>query len=183
MPRQRLDPDTITRMAIALVDDGGLDALSLSAVAERLGVGPSALYSYVDGLDGLRRLVAMGAMRNIVVEVRQAAIGVAGTGAVESMGHAYRRFALDHPGQFRSTVAHPGRGGGALAAAHDELLNVFALVFRGAGLGPAESTAAARQARSAIHGFVSLEAATGSSPEHDAHYVELMAMISRALSR
>ncbi len=183
MPRQRLDPDTITRMAMAVVEEGGLEALSLSAVAQRLGVGPSALYSHVDGLDGLRQLVAMGAMRNMVAEVRQAAIGVAGPGALESMGRAYRRFALEHPGQFRSTVTHAGPAGEGLAAAHDELLEVFALVYAGAGLDQAESAAAARQARSAIHGFVSLEACGGSTPDHDDHYLELIALFSRALDR
>ena len=181
MPRQRLDPDTITRMAMAVVDDHGLDALSLSAVAQRLGVGPSALYSHVDGLEGLRQLVAMGAVRAMVTRVQQAAIGVAGPGAVASMGHAYRRFALEHPGQFRSTMAHPGQADDRMAAALNELLDVFALVFSGAGLGRAESAAAARQARSAIHGFVSLEASAGSTPEHDSQYLELIEMVCRMI--
>ena len=135
MPKQRLDPDTITRTAMAIVEEGGIDALSLSSVAQRLDVGPSALYSHVDGLEGLRQLVAMGAMRNMVTHVRRAAIGVSGPGAVRSVCDAYRGFALDHPGQFRSTMAPPLSAGDEMASAHDELLDVLALVYQGAGLG------------------------------------------------
>lgn len=181
MPKQRLDPDTITRAAMAIVEEGGIDALSLSSVAVRLDVGPSALYSHVDGLEGLRQLVAMGAMRNMVTHVRRAAIGVSGPSAVRSVCDAYRGFALDHPGQFRSTMAPPLGASGEMASAHDELLDVLALVYQGAGLGGAASASAARQARNAVHGFVSLEASTGSTPGHDDLYGELIEAISRLL--
>ena len=166
---------------MAVVDDGGLEALSLSAVAQRLGVGPSALYSHVDGLDGLYELVAVGAMRNMVVRVRRAAIGVSGPDALQSLGNAYRDFARTHPGQFRSTIAPPGTACDRMAAAHDELLDVFALVYRAAGLDSPGSLRAARRARSAIHGFVALEASTGSTPAHDDHYTELIELVCRAL--
>lgn len=181
MPKQRLDPDTIMRMAMAIVEDGGVEALSLSSVAHGLGVGPSALYSHVDGLEGLRRLVAMGAMRNMVAQVRRAAIGVSGLHAMQSVCEAYRDFARDHPGQFRSTMAAPLGAGDEMASAHDEMLDVLALVYQGSGLGDSESISAARQARNAIHGFVSLEASTGSSPGHDDLYGELIEAISRVL--
>lgn len=181
MPRQRLDPDTITRTAMAIVDNGGIEALSLSSVAHGLGVGPSALYSHVDGLEGLRQLVAMAAMRNMVTRVRRAAIGVSGLNAMQSVCDAYRGFAHEHPGQFRSTMAPPSVAGDEMASAHDEMLDVLALVYRGAGLSDAQSISAARQARNAIHGFVSLEVSTGSSPGHDDLYGELIDMITRVL--
>lgn len=179
MPKQRLDPETISQVAMTVVDDGGLDALSLSAVALHLGVGPSALYSHVDGLEGLHELVALGAMRNMVMKVRRAAIGVSGPDALQSLGSAYRDFARTHPGQFRSTIAAPESAGDELAAAHDELLEVFMLVYQGAGLDPADSLRAARRARSAIHGFVALEASTGSTPAHDDHYSELIDLVNQ----
>ena len=179
MRRARLDPGRITGIAVTIVDDRGSDALSLSAVAERLGVGPSALYSHVDGLDGLRRLVAVHAMNNLVARVREAAIGVSGAAAVRSVSDAYRGFARAHPGQFRFAVM-PRSDDPELAAAEDELLNVFALVYRGAGLDPGRCARAARSARSAIHGFVTLEMAAGPdpAPAHEAHYRELLEMVA-----
>ena len=177
MSRMRLDPGRITGIAVTIVDDRGFDALSLSAVAERLGVGPSALYSHVAGLDGLRRLVAVHAMNNLVARVREAAIGVSGPAAVRSVSDAYRGFARTHPGQFRFTVM-PRSDDPELAAADDELLNVFALVYRGAGLDPGRSARAARSVRSAIHGFVTLEMAAGPAAAHEAHYRELLEAVA-----
>lgn len=177
MRRARLDSDRITRIAVAVVDDDGFDALSLSAVAERLGVGPSALYSHVNGLDGLRRLVAVHAMNSLVSRVREAAIGVSGPDAVRSVSDAYRGFARAHPGQFRFAVMPPADDP-ELAAADDELLNVFALVYRGAGLDPGRCDRAARGVRSAIHGFVTLEMTARPTPAQETHYRELLEMVA-----
>ena len=96
------------------------------------------------------------------------------------MGCPYREFARTHPGQFRSTMAPSQTAGNEMAAAHGELLDVFTLVYQGAGLDPPVAQRAARRARSAIHGFVTLEASTGSTPAHDAHYSELIDLVSRA---
>ena len=51
--RRGLDRDDVVAAAIAIVDEEGLDALSLRAVAEALDVQAPSLYSHVDGLTGL----------------------------------------------------------------------------------------------------------------------------------
>ncbi|MFC8273217.1 TetR/AcrR family transcriptional regulator [Streptomyces sp. NPDC057271] len=48
-PRQGLTVDGVVEAAIALADEGGLDALTMRAVAQRLGVTPMTLYTYVPG--------------------------------------------------------------------------------------------------------------------------------------
>ncbi|WP_439673672.1 TetR/AcrR family transcriptional regulator [Embleya sp. MST-111070] len=48
-PKQGLTVDRVVRAAIELADADGLDALSMRAVAERLGVGTMSLYTYVPG--------------------------------------------------------------------------------------------------------------------------------------
>ena len=55
--RQRLTRDGITQAALALVDERGLDALSMRNVAERLGVQASALYGHVSGKQELIQLM------------------------------------------------------------------------------------------------------------------------------
>lgn len=48
-PRRGLTVDAIVTAAIALADEEGLDALTMRRLAERLGVGPMSLYTYVPG--------------------------------------------------------------------------------------------------------------------------------------
>jgi len=55
--RQALTRDRIVEAAIALVDEEGPDALTMRAVAERLGAGTMSLYRHVPGREELLDLV------------------------------------------------------------------------------------------------------------------------------
>ncbi|WP_344941776.1 TetR/AcrR family transcriptional regulator [Actinomadura miaoliensis] len=59
----------ITSAAIELADQGGLDALSLRALAKRLGTGPASLYRYVSGRDDLLDLMADAVVGEIDLDV------------------------------------------------------------------------------------------------------------------
>lgn len=170
MARVRITVTSVTTTAIELVDDGGLDALSLSAVAKDLGVGPSALYTHCDGVDGLRGLVAVAALDNLATRLRNAAIGQAGDDALMALGAAYRQFAADHPGQFAATIQPPDPTAEELASATELLLDIFVLVFKAMGLEADQAIVAARSTRSAIHGFLAIEhltAGTAGSTEFE----------------
>ncbi len=181
MARQRISLPRVTEEAIALIDREGFEALSLSAVANALRVGPSALYTHVDGLDGLRYLLAVTATGNLTSHVRNAAIGNAGDSALTRMGLAYRGFAHDHPGQFASTLLPPRSDEDELAAANRALVEVFAMVYGAMGLDPHAALLAARSTRSAIHGFLALEHVFGASLGHDAEYEHLLQTLQRGL--
>ena len=165
-----------------MIDERGFDALTVSNVAEGLAVGPSALYSHLDGLEALRYHVAVAATENLTDVVRTAAIGAAGPQALAGMGEAYRRFALAHPGQFASTLLPPRAGDDDLVRATEALLEVFVLVYRGMGLDPDQARLAARTTRSAIHGFLALEHVSGSGPSHDDEYRHLLGALQRGLA-
>ena len=181
MARQRLSRPAVAEQAIDLVDRDGFEALSLSAVAHALDVGPSALYTHVDGLEGLQYLVAVTATDNLTADVRDAAIGTSGADALTAMGTAYRTFARDHPGQFASTLLPPRSADDDLASANRKLVDVFTLVYGAMGLDTEQSYLAARSTRSAIHGFLALEHVGGTSIAHDDEYDHLMSALYRGL--
>ena len=47
MPRAGLQPERVVTEAVALVDEVGLDQLSMGALAKRLGVRPPSLYNHI----------------------------------------------------------------------------------------------------------------------------------------
>lgn len=51
--------------ALALVDDQGLDGLTMRSLAVALGTGPMTIYNYVDGRDGLEQLVTEAVMAEV----------------------------------------------------------------------------------------------------------------------
>ncbi|NNG19930.1 TetR/AcrR family transcriptional regulator [Naumannella sp. ID2617S] len=63
-PRARFTVREVARAAVSLADTSGLEAVSLAAVAERLGVATTALYRYVDSREELTEVMvdeALGA--------------------------------------------------------------------------------------------------------------------------
>jgi AcrR family transcriptional regulator len=181
MARVRLSLPSIVDQALRIADRDGFAALNLSSVADQLGVGPSALYTHLDGLDRLRYLVAVASTANLGAAVRTAAIGTAGQRALMSMGTAYRAFAHDHPGQFASTLLPPRTDDDELARENLQLLDVFVAVFAAMGMSPTESYLAARSTRSAVHGFLALEHNSGTTIAHDDEYQHLLLALQRGL--
>lgn len=187
MPRAGLTRDAVVRLAVDVVEERGLDALSLAAVAQRAGVAVPSLYKHVAGLPDLRRAVA-------VVAVRALAEALDGASDLHEVGRAVRRHAHLHPGLYaaaQSPALHPEPDGEAGRADADELAarsaQVVALVA--AGLGPGERTAeeqvhAVRALRAAVHGFVDLELTGGFGlPEDvDASFERLLDALVRGLA-
>ena len=48
-PRPRLTVDAVVEAAVAIADESGLDAVTMRAVADRVGSSPMTLYTYVPG--------------------------------------------------------------------------------------------------------------------------------------
>jgi AcrR family transcriptional regulator len=64
--RARFTTDEIAAAALGIVDDAGVGALSMRALAAALGTGPMTVYNYVPDKEGLEALV----VNTVVAEVR-----------------------------------------------------------------------------------------------------------------
>lgn len=107
----------ILDQALALVDERGLAAMSMRAVAERVGLTSMALYPYVGGkdalLDGLVDLMHL----ELSAEIEDS--GIDWRGRLRALGRAVRGLAARHPGAFPLLLNRPAAGASAswLAAA------------------------------------------------------------------
>lgn len=157
----RLNPAAVVAAAAALADEVGLEALSLAGLAERLGVRPPSLYTHVGGLADLRGRLALTGVTELTGVLQRATVGRAGADALRSLATSYRGWAHRHPGRYAATLAAPDPADRELAAAAEELLGLLLAVLAGLGLRGDDALHAARAVRSALHGFVALEAAGG----------------------
>lgn len=182
MVKQRIDSDGVVAQALELVDAEGLDVLGVSRVADELGVKASALYNHVEGVDGLRGAVAARSAANLADALRDAAVGRAGDQAVRAVATAYRSFAAAHPGQFASMLT-PSDGSGPDAPS-GMILDVLARILETYGLIGDRAVHAARIVRSAIHGFVTLEASQAfrRPQDTDASFEGLVEFVTRGLN-
>src|SRR4029453_13380936 len=110
MPRAGLTSQRVVQEAGVVADASGLDRLTLAAVADRFGVAIPSLYKHVNGLDGLRRDLAVLAVRELTTALSRAAVGRAGRDALHAMADAYRAYATAHPGPYAASVRAPAPG-------------------------------------------------------------------------
>lgn len=156
-----LDYDTVVAIAGDLLDESGLEGFTLGAVAERAGVTQPALYRHVDGAAALWRGLGLETRHRLANELTAAGVGVSGADAVRSVANAWRRFAQEHPGRYRSTERYPVRGDAELVAAVEAVRSTLRSSIRGFDLHGATLDHAATMLRSALHGFVSFELGDG----------------------
>lgn len=160
-PRAGLTEETVVDAAIDLVNQKGLDQLSIAALAQKLAVKPPSLYNHVSGLKGLRRAMTLRGLQTLTSVMRCAVMGRAGVEALVALAHAYREFAKNQPGLYPLTLRAAEDDDPELQTAGGEAVAVALAVFRGYGLAGDAALHATRCLRSALHGFVSLEMAGG----------------------
>jgi AcrR family transcriptional regulator len=180
MARTRLDSDAVVAAAAALADAEGLEAVTLAKVAAQLGVKSPSLYVHVDGLPGLRRRIAARGARELTARLQAAVAGRSGRDALMAVADAYRAYAIEHPGAYAATQRAENVADDESAAA---LLEIVFAVLRGYALDDDAAIHAARVVRSALHGFISLEAGGGFGIplDLDASFNLLVATLDRGL--
>jgi AcrR family transcriptional regulator len=147
--------------AAGVADEVGLDRLTMSAIADRVGVAVPSLYKHVDGIDALLSHLAVHAVDDLGAVLANATVGRSRTDALRSMAKAYRAYATEHPGCYAATVRAPEPGDTDHVEATAKVLHIVEAVLAGYGIRGDDAIDAARALRSSLHGFVSLEAAGG----------------------
>jgi AcrR family transcriptional regulator len=184
MPRMGLDAGRVVEVAAGVADADGLEAVTLARVAADLGVRAPSLYNHVDGRSDLLRAIAVLGVRELTAALREAAVGRSSADALTAAAHAYRAYARAHPGRYAATLAAPTRGDEEHRAAASEAVDVMLAIMRGWDLEGDDAIHAVRAFRSAVHGFVAIEAADGfgMAVDVDVSFDRLVATLAGGLS-
>ena len=160
--RAGLDTEAVVTAAVALADKDGLRSLSLTGLANELGVRPPSLYAHVDGIGDIVRRVGSRGARELAAAMGHAVQGRSGADALGALAHAYRDYARAHPGAYEAAqLSSELQKDPEAAAAAQAATDVAFAVLRGYGLTGVEAVHATRLIRVTLHGFVALEAEQG----------------------
>ena len=140
-----------------MADEVGLSNVTLAALAGRLGVRQPSLYKHIDGMDGLQRSMAIRAKNELADTLARATIGRARSDAITAMSHAYRNWALQHPGRYAAAQRVPDPGDTEAEAADWAAVEIVGAILAGYHLEGDDAIDATRALRAALHGFVTLE--------------------------
>jgi AcrR family transcriptional regulator len=164
VPRAGLNRAVVVEAAGALADERGLEDLSLTDLAGRLGVRKPSLYNHLAGIEDLRRELALAGLQELGRSLSRAAAGKAGGDGLFALAEAYRSFVKQRPGLYEATIrsyrlSYPDDV--ELGAAEGEALEPVLAVLASCGIRDGEAIHAARGLRSVAHGFATLEEAGG----------------------
>jgi len=167
-----------------LADEVGLDRLTLAALAARLGVRQPSLYKHIDGLEALRRGLAVRAKRELAAVLARAAVGRERGEAIAAIAHAYRAWAHAHPGRYLAAQRAPAAGDTEDEVASLAVVSVATDVLAGYRLHGDDAIDATRALRAALHGFIAIEAAGGFGLplDVDRSYERLVGALAHALA-
>jgi len=139
-----------------ILEDGGLDALTMQSVASAVGVRAPSLYKHVDGRPALVRLIAADVAGDLSAALEAAADTGDPSRDLAAMAGAFRTFAHLNPEGYGLLFR---RLPDAWRTDVDLSSPGFATLFRAVGevSGPAHVLEAARLVVAWAHGFVSME--------------------------
>jgi Transcriptional regulator len=169
--KRHLDKDSLVQSAVEIVEEQGLDRLTLQALAAKVGVKAPSLYNHIDSLAELYGRISSFALSRLAETLRDAAVGRSRDEALMAMAIAYRDFALAHPELYKAIIRIP-EGGRTVREEGQDFARALYRVLEPYGLDEQELLHVTRVFRSAAHGFVALEQAGffSSSPDVSVSY-------------
>lgn len=98
MPKQRITKEMVVNAAFELARNGGMEQVTVKAIAERIGCSVQPIYSYCKNMEGLRQDVT----EKVKCFVREyVASQVDEQDLFRSTGHAYIRLTREEPQLFK----------------------------------------------------------------------------------
>lgn len=159
---KKLDEAMIVQAALELLQNNGIDALSMRKLAEKLAVSPSSLYRYFSEREMLLQALEAQisrAMLDAMLEAMQRQPNPDAAAHFISAAHSYLHYARQEP-QCYALLFRPKEENGAVyeaAQRNGKALWNQVLAIVGALTGDEDDTAAAVAFWSFLHGFVVLE--------------------------
>lgn len=162
--RVRLDKDTVVQTALELVKADGMPTLTLSRLAEALGIQTPSLYNHIDGLPGLQKDLAVLNAKLLADRLSEAAVGKSGSDLFMEVAQAFRNYVKEYAGLYMSTLRSSGTQDVQdenLVREEERAVKIGTTVMASLGLKGQDAIHALRAFRSTVHGFATLEVAGG----------------------
>jgi AcrR family transcriptional regulator len=177
-----LDRRAVIAAAIGIVDDDGTAGLTMTRLADELGIRLPSLYAHVRGQLDLRRELWLWAVSDLGDRLGDSVMGRSGEDALFAFAVEFRDYARRHPGRYQLTLDPPVPFDDEAAAVRRRANAPFRAVVRSFGVGDAAAVHVGRALRAAIHGFTALEAANGLGQRGaDESFRQMVALLSRGL--
>jgi len=140
-----------------IADEVGVVNLSVTQLADQLGISPPSLYAHFAGLPELRLELALRGYRELTDAMIQGGFGLAGEEALFAVCCTYLQWIRESPGLYSAIIALSHLHDPKLKKAAADWIGVLYRALSCYELSQEERVHASRGLRSIVHGFGSLE--------------------------
>lgn len=158
MGRIGKDRDQIIDQAIKIIDKKGLSFFQLSDLAEAMEMKTPSLYNHFLGLDDLIRSVQLKTNQLLFEAMSESAIDLSGKEAFKALCFSYRNFFKNHSGIYETMTIAIDLKDKELLQATFRPVELVSKIIASVHMEEDFGVHIMRYIRSALHGFVSLEA-------------------------
>ena len=104
MARTGLDTNGIISRAAQMVNEVGLENITLKMLADDLGIKSPSLYNHIGGLEDLKMQLMIYGWKQMEQRIVQAVVGVSGYDAIKAGCYAFYEYATENPGIFNAML-------------------------------------------------------------------------------
>lgn len=148
----------LVAIGIALAAEGGVDAVTIAAVAKAAGIKGPSLYKHFADREALLTAIEIAALHELEAMLRQVK-GRTPRQRILAMAHAYRAFAKAAPRRYGIIYRKNADDDGALAGVYEFAIRPLFEALAAAGVPQKRILSVARTLAPFLHGFVSMEIA------------------------
>lgn len=160
-PRVGIIADDVVNAAVKIANQFGLHEVTMANLAKHLNVKSPSLYNHIDGLPELFYRLTLLALKDLYVELKNAAEGLVNEEALYALSSAYTSFARKNPGLYELTIQAPNSDQDELTKVARDILNLFEDCMKAYLLDEEATIHAIRGFRSILHGFTSIDQKKG----------------------
>ena len=153
-----LNKEILIEASKELIEENGIAAFSMRALADKLNVKTASLYTHIESMDALFTEVGLSALNDQRTAQLAAIEGKDGDAAVFALAESYRAFAKAHAALYQLIMQMPMGKDETLRAAAAMTAEPSMQVLMGYPLGEERRMHWQRVLRGVMHGFVSQEA-------------------------
>lgn len=153
-----LSKEVLIEASKELIEENGIAAFSMRALAEKLGVKTASLYAHIESMDALFTEIGLSALNDQKAAQLAAIEGKHGDAAVFALAESYRAFAKAHAALYQLIMQMPMARDETLRAAAAMIAEPSMQVLCGYSIAEVRRMHWQRVLRGVMHGFVSQEA-------------------------
>lgn len=182
--RSQFTKEIILKAALEVIDESGINELSINSLARKLEIQPPSMYNHFESLEDLRIQVSVEVHKKVTTWIKKAVEGKESKKAVLAMAISWRDYAIKYPGRYKLSSTFPSQESEEWQTVFIGLRDFTTEIIKSAYvISDADIRSAARAIRSLIHGFVMFELTSGWSQviEADKSFKKSIGLLMKGL--